>query len=145
MFRWPLIRGCSTRPTNIDVQSHTVNGMNGPVVGQHGSGQLELLQWVRARGCPWDHHTCCVLVPDKWDVWRYCNGFRDLGCPWTARTCERRQIWAFRSIEVGHVTGIRKNMRLQRSMDIGRSSNGFGNKIVRGIPILVPMRPSLDI
>jgi hypothetical protein len=42
-----------------------------------------------------------VLVPDKREVWMYCNGFRDLEGPWTTRTCERRQIWAFRSIEVG--------------------------------------------
>ena len=23
-----------------------------------GGGQLEVLQWARANGCPWDNHTC---------------------------------------------------------------------------------------
>ena len=50
-----------------------------------GSGQLEVLQWLRANDCPWDEKTCsqaaCVghLEVLQWA--------RANGCPWVARTC----------------------------------------------------------
>ncbi len=35
-------------------------------------GHLELLQWARSQGCPWDElHVLALLVEV---IWRYCNG-----------------------------------------------------------------------
>jgi len=48
-------------------------------------GHLEVLQWARAQGCPWDERTC---------AWAARNGHlkvlkwaRAQGCPWDERTC----------------------------------------------------------
>jgi hypothetical protein len=61
--------------------------MNGPAVGQHGRVSGKCYNGsVLGVVLPWDHQTC-ALVPDKGDVWRYCNGFREHECPWTATTC----------------------------------------------------------
>ena len=51
------------------------------------SGNLELVQWLRAEGCPWDHLVCDFAV-DTGHVevlrWAHQNG-----CPWTAFTRDR--------------------------------------------------------
>ena len=48
-------------------------------------GHLEMLQWLRERGCPWDERTCAAAA---------CGGHLALlrwaranGCPWDDRTC----------------------------------------------------------
>jgi hypothetical protein len=49
------------------------------------SGQLEVLQWLRANSCPWDGFTCALAVEDghlEVRQWLLANG-----CPWDERTC----------------------------------------------------------
>ena len=47
-----------------------------------GSGNLELIQWLRAEGCPWDEWTCSNAVHyGHVEVLRWA---RENGCPWTA-------------------------------------------------------------
>ena len=48
-------------------------------------GYLEVLQWARASGCPWDELTC---------IWAARNGHLEVlqwaranGCPWDEDTC----------------------------------------------------------
>ena len=52
-----------------------------------GSGNLELVQWLRANGCPWDYVTCAYAV-DKGHV-ETLRWARENGCPWTADTRDR--------------------------------------------------------
>ena len=52
-------------------------------------GQLELLQWLRAEGCPWDFNTCYYAVEDGHvEVLRWA---RENGCEWTAKTRDRAE------------------------------------------------------
>lgn len=47
-------------------------------------GHLAALQWLRARGCPWDASTCAMAAYDgHLNVlqWAHANG-----CPWNSRT-----------------------------------------------------------
>ena len=47
-----------------------------------GSGNLELVQWLRGEGCPWDWWTCCLaVVRGHVEVLRWA---RKNGCPWKA-------------------------------------------------------------
>ena len=47
-------------------------------------GNLEVLQWVRAEGCPWVAETCQVAAQDgHLETLRWA---RANGCPWTAWT-----------------------------------------------------------
>ena len=46
------------------------------------SGNLELVQWLRGEGCPWDHLTCGFAVL-KGHVEVLCWA-RDNDCPWGA-------------------------------------------------------------
>ena len=45
-------------------------------------GHLEVLQWLRANGCPWHRDTCYFAV-DKGHV-EVLRWARENGCPWTA-------------------------------------------------------------
>ena len=48
------------------------------------SGNLELLQWLRGEGCPWNEDTCLFAVIDGHvEVLRWA---RENGCPWYAFT-----------------------------------------------------------
>ena len=50
----------------------------------HG-GQLEVLQWARANGCPWDENSCrMAAVGGHLEVLQWA---RANGCPWNAGTC----------------------------------------------------------
>ena len=52
-----------------------------------GSGNLELVQWLRGEGCPWDWRTCLYAVAKGHvEVLRWA---RENGCPWTASTRDR--------------------------------------------------------
>jgi hypothetical protein len=48
-------------------------------------GQLEVLEWLRENGCPWNESTCAYAA---WDghlellQWARANG-----CPWNGSTC----------------------------------------------------------
>ena len=50
-------------------------------------GHLEVLQWARANGCPWDEKTCAGAAEGghlgmlKWA--------RENGCPWNEETCAK--------------------------------------------------------
>ena len=49
-----------------------------------GSGNLELIQWLRGEGCPWDWITCYNAVAlGHVEVLRWA---RENGCPWIAHT-----------------------------------------------------------
>ena len=46
------------------------------------SGNLELVQWLRGEGCPWDHWTCSLAVENGHvELLRWA---RENGCPWDA-------------------------------------------------------------
>ena len=47
-------------------------------------GNLELVQWLRGEGCPWDYLTCANAA-DKGHV-EVLRWARENGCPWTAQT-----------------------------------------------------------
>ena len=51
------------------------------------SGNLELVQWLRANGCPWDYATCTWAINrGHVPVLRW---LRENGCPWRAATRDR--------------------------------------------------------
>jgi hypothetical protein len=48
-------------------------------------GQLEVLKWLRANGCPWDEKTCASAAQaGHLEVLQWA---RANGCPWDANTC----------------------------------------------------------
>ena len=48
-------------------------------------GHLEVLQWARANGCPWDEDTCSMAAHNgHLEVLQWA---RTTGCPWDERTC----------------------------------------------------------
>ena len=52
-----------------------------------GSGNLELVRWLRAERCPWNHWTCYYAVDyGRVEVLRW---VRENGCPWRASTRRR--------------------------------------------------------
>ena len=51
-----------------------------------GGGNLELVRWLWAKGCPWDYFTCQHAVNGNVEVLRWA---RENGCPWTAETRDR--------------------------------------------------------
>ena len=51
----------------------------------HG-GQLEVLQWARANSCPWDANTCAFAA--KGGHLQVLQWLRANGCPWDEWTCE---------------------------------------------------------
>ena len=48
-------------------------------------GSLEVLQWARAKGCPWDGDTCAYAA--KYGHLEVLQWARANGCPWTEGTC----------------------------------------------------------
>ena len=49
------------------------------------NGHLEVLQWARAHGCPWDKWTCAYAAEGgHLEVLQWA---RANGCPWDNRTC----------------------------------------------------------
>ena len=51
------------------------------------SGNLELVKWLRANGCPWDANACHVAV--RRGHVRVLRWARENGCKWTAATRDR--------------------------------------------------------
>ena len=50
-------------------------------------GNLELVQWLRGEGCPWDWQTCYMAVDQgRVEVLRW---VRENGCPWDAHVRDR--------------------------------------------------------
>ena len=56
------------------------------------SGNLELVQWLRGEGCPWDYWTCVVAVATGHV--EMLGWARETGCPWDAHT----RNWAARTL-----------------------------------------------
>ena len=52
-----------------------------------GSGNLELVQWLRANGCPWDYVTCHYAI-DKGHV-EVLRWARENGAPWLDLTRDK--------------------------------------------------------
>ena len=74
------------------------------------AGHIEVLQWLRANGCPWDERTCVLAALGghlpvlrangcPWDLWTCAKAAnsghlevlqwaRANGCPWDERTCQ---------------------------------------------------------
>ena len=51
------------------------------------SGNLELVQWLRGEGCPWDWYTCAMAVHrGRVEVLRW---LRENGCWWDADVRDR--------------------------------------------------------
>ena len=50
-----------------------------------GGGHLEVLQWARAHGCPWDKWTCTYAA--MYGHLEVLQWARARGCPWDERTC----------------------------------------------------------
>ena len=47
-----------------------------------GSGNVELVKWLRGEGCPWTWTTCnCAVEYSHLEVLRWA---RENGCPWSA-------------------------------------------------------------
>jgi hypothetical protein len=66
-------------------------------------GHLDVLQWVRLNGCPWDAETCvAAAMGGHREVlqWLHMNG-----CPWNDRTC----VGAARSGHLGMLQWAREN------------------------------------
>ena len=62
------------------------------------NGHLAVLQWARAKACPWDEQTCALAARNghlavlQWA--------RAKGCPWDKRTCSY-------AAESGHLAVLR--------------------------------------
>jgi hypothetical protein len=57
-----------------------------PVYAARG-GHLEVLQWARANGCPWDEWTCCLPQQEE-ATWRCCSGHAPTAAPGTRDLCQ---------------------------------------------------------
>lgn len=102
----------------------TIN--NGISICEHAAifGQIRIIKWARANGCPWDEDTCTIAADSghlktlqwlrangcPWDKWTCANAAenghleilqwaRANGCPWDAWTC----AWA---AEKGHLSTL---------------------------------------
>ena len=54
------------------------------VRGRGGGGHLEVLQWARQNGCPWDEMTCTMAAwGGHLDLLRWAH---ENGCPWVEET-----------------------------------------------------------
>ena len=52
-----------------------------------GSGNLELVQWLRGEGCPWSYNTCYwAVIGGHVEVLRW---VRENGCPWNTWTRDK--------------------------------------------------------
>ena len=50
------------------------------------NGHLEVLKWARAHGCPWDEWTCaCAAENGHLEVLQWARAH---GCPWDEQTCK---------------------------------------------------------
>ena len=68
------------------MRSYTRKAGKAAMVEATRSGNLELVQWLRVNGCPWDAYTCYFAVQEGHvEVLRW---LRENGCPWDAETRE---------------------------------------------------------
>ena len=93
------------------------------------SGNLGLVQWLRAEGCPWDGAACAeAAYGGNLELLRWLRGE---GCPWNWNTC----FWA---VNQGHLEVLRwarengcslsAESRDQAAEKLGYTDN-FGNLV----------------
>ncbi len=74
MLQWAIANGCRTILTSGLLNS-TVT-----------SGNLEVVKWLRERGCPWNESACTYAVWNNHiDILKW---LRQQGCPWSTWVCE---------------------------------------------------------
>ena len=98
----PLPRGKVTRTRGEDAAASVARAeavlgvLKGPARGRFKrnlcsysakGGHLEVLQWARAHGCPWDARTC--LMAARNGHLAVLQWARAHGCPWDEQTCAR--------------------------------------------------------
>ena len=67
-------------------------------------GHLEVLQWARYNGCPWDEWTCALAASSgHLEVLQW---LRSNGCPWDEWTCARAEEGGHRGIAMGAISRI---------------------------------------
>jgi hypothetical protein len=94
-------------------QLFTNHGLNGLCIWAAENGRLDVLQWARANGCPWNEWACACAAENghlhvlewlrehrcPWDRWtcgyaargghlNILQWARKHGCPWDSWTCE---------------------------------------------------------
>ena len=91
LVKWLCVRRSSSSPTWPHLRLRVMTAVSPPNEGSFamdervmrraaGSGNLQLVQWLRANGCPWDAGTCWVAVQKGHvEVLRWA---RENGCPW---------------------------------------------------------------
>ena len=58
--------------------------------GAAGRGDLEMLKWLRAKGCPWDVKACrSAAKSGHLEVLKW---LRAEGCPWDEYACESAEV-----------------------------------------------------
>ena len=67
-------------------------------------GNLELVQWLRGEGCPWDWGTCCcnAAIRGHVEVLRWA---RENGCQWNAATRDRAAAELGYTDDLGNLVG----------------------------------------
>ena len=72
-----------------------------------GSGNLELVRWLRGEGCPWDDWTCDKAVEyGRVEVLRWA---RENGCPWRASTRNRAAVKLGYTDDFGNLVDVNGN------------------------------------
>ena len=67
-------------------------------------GNLELVQWLRGKGCAWNKHTCQLAVAGGHvEVLRWA---RENGCPWDADTRDQAAAELVYSDDFGNVVFV---------------------------------------
>ena len=66
-------------------------------------GNLELVQWLRGKGCPWNKHACQLAVAGGHvEVLRWA---RENGCPWDAATRDKAEAELGYTDDLGNLWG----------------------------------------
>ena len=76
----------------------------GVMLNAAGSGNLELVQWLRGAGCPWDYWTCYWAV-DKGHV-EVLRWARENGCEWVALTRDKAAAELGYTDDLGNLLGV---------------------------------------
>ena len=66
-------------------------------------GRLDVLQWLRAEGCPWSYSTCENAV--GWGHVKVLRWARENGAPWNAATRDRAAAELEYTDDLGNLVG----------------------------------------
>ena len=125
LVKWALAEGCPREHENGINMAHCAAqqgqlelvkclcgeggfAMDGDVMGSAaGSGNLELVQWMRGEGCPWDFFTCFwAVINGHVEVLRWA---RENGCPWRAATRDLAGLTLGYEDNLGNLVDIHGN------------------------------------